>query len=74
MDITKYYLDLSKISNLPEDERREIHHYYRNLTYRDMLNCLADNRTTQAISFFNTLENGGYLINIRDEKIDKVLS
>ncbi len=41
MDITKYYLDLSKISNLPEDERREIHHYYR-----DMLNCLEDNRTT----------------------------
>lgn len=69
MDITKYYLDLSKISNLPEDERREIHHYYR-----DMLNCLEDNRTTHAISFFNTLENAGYLINIRDEKIDKVLS
>lgn len=68
MDITKYYLDLSKLSNLSEDERREIHNYYR-----DMLNCLADNRAEQAISFFNTLENGGYLINIRDEKIDKVL-
>lgn len=69
MDITKYYLDLSKLSNLPEDERREIHNYYR-----DMLSSLADNRNAQAISFFNTLENGGYLINIRDEKIDKVLS
>ena len=69
MDITKYYLDLKKVSNLPEGERREIHNYYR-----DMLSSLADNRTTQAISFFNTLENGGYLISIRDEKIDKVLS
>lgn len=70
MDITKYYLSLDKVSELKSDEEKRIINEY----YKDMLFAIEDGRNVQATSIFNTLENGGYLINIRDEKIDKVLS
>lgn len=70
MDITKYYLSLDKVSELKSDEEKKIIHEY----YKEMLFAIQDGRNVQATSIFNTLENGGYLINIRDEKIDKVLS
>jgi len=70
MDITKYYLSLDKISELGSDEEKRIIHEY----YKEMLFAIEAGKNVQATSIFNTLENGGYLINIRDEKIDKVLS
>jgi hypothetical protein len=70
MDITKYYLSLDKISELKSEGEKKIIHEY----YKDMLYAIQDGRNILATSIFNTLKNGGYLINIRDEKIDKVLS
>jgi hypothetical protein len=68
MELKNYYLDLAKISLLAEDERNRIHSYYI-----EMLSCVSD-RPDMSISFFNTLNNNGYLKDIRDEKIEKVLS
>lgn len=73
MKLEDYYLDLDKVSSLKtEDERRNIHDYYR-----DMMSSYVDNRTKQAISIMNTLIRGGFLKNLsqeeRDEKIETIL-
>jgi hypothetical protein len=39
-----------------------------------MLYCYSDGRKEVAEGFFNTLLNAGFLKNVRDEKIDKILS
>lgn len=70
MKLENYYLDLKKVSEVKsKQERDEIHSYYR-----DMLNCNHDNRPEMAQSYMNTLLKSGYLVNIRDEKIDQILS
>lgn len=64
-----YYLDLEKVNKLPDDEKKNIHDYYR-----DMLMFSSDGRDDVATSFFHTLLNNGYLKEVRSEKIDKILS
>ena len=73
MKLEDYYLDLDKVSNLKEeDERRNIHDYYR-----DMMSLYSDGRTKHATSIMNTLMRGGFLKSIsqeeRDEKIETSL-
>ena len=70
MKVDNYYLDLKKVSEIKDkQERAQIHSYYR-----DMLHCNFDGRTEMAQSYMNTLLKSGYLIDIRNEKIDQILS
>lgn len=70
MKVENYYLDLKKVSEVKgKQEREQIHSYYR-----DMLNSNFDTRNEMAQSYMNTLLNAGYLVNIRDEKIDQILN
>lgn len=68
MDLTQYYLDLEKLKYLEKEEASKIHEYYR-----DMIYTYEDGRKNIAISLFNTLNNNGYLKNIRDEKLGLIL-
>ena len=73
MKLEDYYLDLDKVSSLKEeDERQNIHNYYR-----DMMYAVAESRMDQAKSIMNTLLKAGYLKNTtqeeRDEKIETIL-
>ncbi len=73
MKLEDYYLDLDKVSTLKdEDERQNIHNYYR-----DMMYAVAEKRTDQAKSIMNTLLKSGYLKNVtqeeRAEKIENIL-
>jgi hypothetical protein len=73
MNIEDYYLDLKKISLLVnEDERQNIHTYYR-----DLMNTFAEGRNKEAQTLMNTLVKGGYLKHFpqeeRDEKIEVIL-
>lgn len=73
MKLEDYYLDLNKVSELKtEDERQNIHNYYR-----DMMYAVAEFRKDQAISIMNTLTKAGYLKNVtqeeREEKIETIL-
>ena len=73
MNIEDYYLDLDKVSALKtEDERQNIHNYYK-----DMMYAITDNLTDRAQSIMNTLIRGGYLKNVtqeeREEKIETIL-
>lgn len=70
MNIETYYLDLKKVSELTNDsERIRIHEYYR-----DMIYSLQDQRYIVGMSLFNTLNQSGYLLSMRDEKIEKILN
>jgi len=66
--IENYYLDINKIRLLDKEEKNRIHEMYR-----DMLYSYQDNRPMIGDSFFNTLYRGGYLVDIRDEKIEEIL-
>ena len=73
MKLEDYYLDLDKVSALKtEDERQNIHNYYR-----DMMYAITDNYHERAKSIMNTLVRGGFLKNLsqeeRDEKIETIL-
>lgn len=73
MKLEDYYLDLDKVSTLQtEDERQNIHNYYK-----DMMYAITDNLTDRAQSIMNTLIRGGYLKNVtqeeREEKIETIL-
>lgn len=70
MKFDNYYLDLDKINKLSDKSQREILHRY----YMDMMNSFGDGRLAMATSIFNTLNQGGYLKELRAERIDKVLS
>jgi len=68
--VDNYYLDVDKVSKLEDkEERQRIHNYYM-----DMLHSAHDNRDGVAKSLFHTLYNNEYLKEVRDEKIDKILS
>jgi beta-galactosidase beta subunit len=70
MKFDNYYLDLKKVSKIDsEEERKQIHRYYM-----DMMQFSIDNRNSIAISIFNTLNQSGFLKEVRSEKIDKLLS
>lgn len=65
-----YYLDLEKVSEIKEkDEKDRIHGYYM-----EMMHSFMDNRESMAISIFYTLNESGYLKEIREEKLNRVLS
>ena len=73
MNIEDYYLDLKKVSHLVnEDERQNIHKYYR-----DLMNSFAEGRNKEAQTLMNTLVKGGYLKHFsqeeREEKIVTIL-
>ena len=73
MNLEDYYLDLKKVSFLVnEDERQNIHRYYR-----DLMNTFAEGRNKEAQTLMNTLVKGGYLKHFsqeeRDEKLEVIL-
>jgi len=62
-----YYLDLDKVRNLSDnDEKSKIHEYYR-----DLVQDFNNNNST--VSFFYTLYYNGFLKELREEKIEKIL-
>ena len=67
--IDNYYLDLIKINKLDQEDRNRIYEMYR-----DMIFSFEENRLKVANSFFITLYHSGYLINVRDEKIEELLN
>jgi DNA-directed RNA polymerase specialized sigma54-like protein len=69
MKYENYYLDLEKVSKLTDKDSDRIHGYYT-----DMMHHFNDDREKIATSIFNTLNEGGYLKEIRTEKIEKILS
>jgi hypothetical protein len=71
MKASDYYLDIDKVSKLQfEDERNRIHSYYTDM----LIYASEDGRLSMAISIKNTLIKAGYLIQVRDENIEKILS
>jgi hypothetical protein len=71
MKASDYYLDIDKVSKLQfEDERNRIHNYYTDM----LIYASEDERLSMAISIKNTLIKAGYLIQVRDENIEKILS
>ena len=70
MLVENYYLNLDKIDKIETiEERNRIHEMYR-----EMLFAQSESRGTMFKSFFQTLYNNGYLVDIRDDKIDKLLT
>lgn len=69
MKYENYYLDLEKVSKLIDKDSDRIHNYYT-----DMLHSFHDGRVKLATSIFNTLNEAGYLKEIRSERIEKLLS
>ena len=67
--IDNYYLDLVKINQLEKEERIRIFDLYR-----DMIYSYEEKRNIVANSFFTTLYHSGYLIDVRDEKIEELLN
>lgn len=70
MNIDTYYLDLEKVSKLQTTEERDRIHTY----YMDMMSSFSENRKSIGTSIFYTLYQAGFLKEIRDEKLDKILS
>ena len=71
MKASDYYLDIDKVSKLQfEDERNRIHNYYTDM----LIYASEDERLSIAISIKNTLIKAGYLIQVREENIEKILS
>lgn len=70
MKIDNYYLDLEKVNSLQDaDEKERIHRYYM-----DMMQYFDEKKNSIGTSLFNTLNQAGYLKEVRSEKIDKILS
>lgn len=68
MKIENYCLNLHALKTLDEKDKEIIHSYYK-----DMLYCFSDGRKEMSISILNTLLIGGYLIDVRDKKIEDIL-
>jgi len=64
-----FYLDLNKVDSLPKKKRDMIHNYYK-----DMMYSFSDGRIDMANSIMNTLLMAGYLISMREQKIDQIIS
>ena len=69
MDITRYYLNIDAIKMVDKEDRNRIHDYYRDMVYAS-----ADGRKEVATSLFNTLYQNGFLVDIRDEKLNDILN
>jgi N-acetylneuraminic acid mutarotase len=70
MKFDNYYLDLEKVNSLQDKEEKEQIHRY----YMDMMHFFSDNRNSMGMSLFNTLNQSGYLKELRSEKIEQILS
>lgn len=70
MKIENYYLDLDKVNSLNSKEEKDRIHIY----YMDMMHCFSDKRESIGKSIFYTLYQSDFLKEVRDEKIEKVLS
>lgn len=68
--IDNYYLDLNKVKELQSDKERDKIHSY----YFDMMSCFHEKRNSMGNSIFYTLYKAGYLKELRDDKINQVLS
>jgi hypothetical protein len=66
--IDNYYLNLDKVNTLEKEEKIRIFDLYR-----DMIYSFEDKRNIVANSFFTTLFHSGYLIDVRNEKIEELL-
>jgi len=70
MNFENYYLDLEKINSLQsKEEKEQIHRYYM-----DMMHSFSEKRYSVGKSIFNTLYQSGYLKELREEKLDQLLS
>lgn len=69
MDITRYYLNIDALKMVDKEDKNRIHEYYRDMVYSN-----SDGRKEVAISLFNTLYSNGYLVDIRDEKLNDILN
>jgi hypothetical protein len=72
MKFENYYLDLEKVNSIQDkEEKQQIHRYYM-----EMMHCFSDGggKTSVGMSIFNTLYSSEYLKEVRNEKIDKLLS
>lgn len=72
MKIDNYYLDLEKVNSLQsKEEKEQIHRYYV-----DMMHYFIEGgiKISIGVSLFNTLNQFGYLRELRSEKIDKILN
>jgi len=69
MDITRYYLNIDALKMVDKEDKNRIHEYYRDMVYAN-----SDGRKDVAISLFNTLYSNGYLVDIRDEKLNDILN
>jgi hypothetical protein len=69
MDISKYYLNIEAILQLEKEDKNKIHEYYRDMVYAN-----SDGRDSVTVSLFNTLFKNGYLLDIREEKINNILN
>jgi len=72
MRFENYYLDLEKVNSIQDKEEKEQIHRY----YSEMMHCFCDGSSRASIgtSIFHTLNQSGYLKEIRSEKIDSILS
>lgn len=68
MKIENYYLDIEKVFELKKNKRGLIIDMYR-----DMMFSEKDGNYKIAASLFNTLKTSGYLIDLRDKKIDAII-
>jgi hypothetical protein len=68
MDITQYYLNIEAIKLLEKEDKGRIHDYYRDMVYSN-----SDGRKEVATSYFNTLYQNGFLVDIREEKLNAIL-
>jgi len=69
MDITRYYLNIDALKMVDKEDKNRIHEYYRDMVYAS-----SDGRKEVATSLFNTLYSNGYLVDIRDEKLNDILN
>ena len=70
MKFDNYYLDLDKVNTLSsKEEKEQIHRYYM-----EMMHSFCDGRNSVGMSLFNTLNQSGFLKQIREQKIDQILS
>lgn len=69
LNVKAYALDLRKVLSIKSKKSiDEIHSYYR-----DMIHSAEDNRNVVANCLFNTLLAAGYIIDIRDKKIESLI-
>lgn len=69
MDITQYYLNIDAIKLLEKEDKGRIHDYYSQMVYAH-----SDGRKGVMTSYFNTLYQNGFLVDIRQEKLNEILN